>query len=318
MESVNDCPRSCYCPRLGERVQEAHTYSGIRGTRMMQTQILMSAKDLQARLDDPGWVVADCRSDLADFDAGRRAYEQGHIPGSVFLDLDRDLAGPVTPGSGRHPLPDVDKVSFRFGQLGIGNASTIVVYDGGNGALAARAWWVLRWLGHDAVFVLDGGYGHWESQGLPVESELVNRAPATFVPQPDSSKIITTGQLAADIAVIRDRNLLDARDRARYLGEEELIDSVAGHVPGAVNLPFAQFVNKDGTWRPLDERKALLEEVLGADRQMPWCVMCGSGVTACHLAISGLEAGFREPQLYVGSWSEWIRDPARPIGTGEG
>ena len=278
----------------------------------------MSAKDLQTGLANPGWVVADCRSELADLDAGRRAYERGHIPGAVFLDLDIDLASPVTSETGRHPLPDVETLGERLGKLGIGNGSTVVVYDGGNGALAARAWWVLRWLGHDAVFLLDGGYEHWQFMGFPVESEIKRRASATFVAHPDSTKIMTTSELASDIAAIRGRNLLDARASVRYRGEDEPIDPIAGHVPGAVNVPFAQFVNKDGTWRPLAERRALLEEALGADRQAPWCVMCGSGVTACHLAISGLEAGFREPQLYVGSWSEWIRDPERPIGTGEG
>jgi len=285
---------------------------------MMHTKILISAPAFQNKLGDPEWVVIDCRADLLDPDAGRMAYDQGHIPGAVFLDLDRELAGPVRPETGRHPLPDAGAMTARLGELGIRTTDKVVVYDGNHGALAARAWWTLRWLGHDAVYLLDGGLVHWARMGLPVDGEAVERTPVTYVARADSSMVVTTEELASDVPGIANRNLLDARDRARFRGEQEPIDPVAGHVPGAVNVPYTDFVNEDGTWRPVEERTGLIEGVLGSDREAPWCVMCGSGVTACHLAISGLEAGFREPRLYVGSWSEWIRDPERPIGTGEG
>ena len=285
---------------------------------MAQQRILISAADLHAAEGDPAWSIIDCRFNLADVEEGRRSFEKGHIPGAVFLDLDRDLAGPITAESGRHPLPEAEAISGRLGELGIGTTDTIVVYDGGSGAVAARAWWILRWLGHKSLFLLDGGFSHWRSLGLPVETRVRKRPAVEYVAQEDNALVVTTEELADDVPGIPARNLLDARDWLRFAGLEEPIDPVAGHVPGSINLPFADFLNPDGTWRPLSERAALLEEALGSDRDVAWCVMCGSGVTACHLAISGLEAGFREPRLYVGSWSEWIRDGDRPRGTLEG
>ena len=285
---------------------------------MSPERILIDAQTLAHRLDGGRCVAVDCRFELANVDAGRQLYDEGHIPGAVFLDLDRDLAGPVQADTGRHPLPEVDQINATLGRFGIGHSGTLVVYDGGNGSLAARAWWTLRWLGLESIRLLDGGFAQWKALGLPIEVNEPRREPAAFTGTPNDSLVLTTAELAADLSSIRDRNLVDARDRQRFLGEHEPIDPVAGHIPGSVNAPFGDFVTKNGTWRPLAERAALLEGVLGSDRETAWSVMCGSGVTACHLAISGLEAGFSEPRLYVGSWSEWIRDPERPIGTGEG
>lgn len=285
---------------------------------MTQQQVLIDAQVLRSMLDRKDWVVVDSRFDLGDVTAGRRDYERGHIPGAVFLDLDLDLAGPVQPETGRHPLPDAGQISNTLGQLGIGSANTVVVYDGGNGATAARAWWILRWLGLESVHLLNGGYAQWKDLDLPVDDQVIDREGQAFEGNPVGERVLTTAELASDLAGIESLKLLDARDQSRFRGEQEPIDPVAGHIPGALNLPFADFVNQDGTWRPLAQRSALIEAALGNDREMPWSVMCGSGVTACHLAISGLEAGFSEPRLYVGSWSEWIRDPERPIGTGEG
>ena len=284
---------------------------------MPENRILMDAQGLLERLDDPEWVVVDCRFDLGDPDAGRRAYEDAHIPGAVFLDLDRDLAGPITPETGRHPLPDPEALATTLGELGIGASHSVIVYDAGPGAIAARAWWVLRWLGHDAVYLLNGGMAHWQSLGMPAEGGNKSSSATKFNARVRDGSVLSTGELAADVAAIPTFNLLDARDAPRFRGEVEPIDPVAGHVPGAINLPFGRFVDKDGTWRPLHERAALVEEAIGADRAVDWSVMCGSGVTACHLAVSGLEAGYREPRLYVGSWSEWILDPQRPIAVGE-
>jgi len=284
---------------------------------MQENRILRTARELLACLDEPDWVAVDCRFDLGNPGAGIRAYEAAHIPGAVFLDLDKDLTGPITDGSGRHPLPDPDRLTARIGELGIDESDHVVVYDAGPGAIAARAWWILRWLGHDSVYLLDGGLGSWESLGFPLREGVERRAAANYRPRPGDQRVLETRELAADATAIARYRLLDARDAERFRGEVEPIDPVAGHIPGAINLPFADFVREDGTWLPLDERAVLLEEAIGADRAVDWSVMCGSGVTACHLAITGVEAGFRAPRLYVGSWSEWIQDPQRPISKTE-
>ncbi len=285
---------------------------------MPDKQIVIVAHQLLAWLDEPETVVVDCRFELADPSAGRRDFLASHIRGAVFLDLDEDLAGPVTPDTGRHPLPEVGVIAATLSSLGIGHASRVVVYDGGNGAIAARAWWILRWLGHDDAYLLDGGFDRWQQLGLPTSRGEARRAPARFEPNVRDACVLTTAELASDPAAIGSLNLLDARDAARFRGEREPIDPVAGHIPGTRNAPFADFVRRDGTWRPLAERRARLAHALGGAPNAPWSVMCGSGVTACHLAITGLEAGFREPRVYVGSWSEWIRDPVRPVAVGEG
>jgi len=278
---------------------------------------LISAQELQSCLDDPDVRVIDCRFDLADPSAGRRAYMDGHIPGAVFADLDEDLAAPIGPESGRHPLPDVDTLANTFCRLGIADATDVVVYDAGNGALASRAWWSLRWLGHDRVRVLDGGMDCWVSSGGQLVTGGEQAAPRLFVARPRHDRVLTTSELASDFAAIAEMRLIDARDAARFRGEIEPIDTVAGHIPGSINLPFPVSLNDDDTWKPRAELEALWLETLGEDKTAPWAVMCGSGVTACHLAISATEAGYVEPRLYVGSWSEWIRDSRRPVGVGE-
>lgn len=282
---------------------------------MSKNRILMDAREVLEHLDDAAWVVVDCRSELADPHAGRRAYEAAHIPGAIFLDLDEDLAGPIAEGTGRHPLPDPDLVAARIGSLGIDNSNRVLVYDAGPGALAARAWWILRWLGHDAVRLLDGGFGAWQSLGFPVKAGKEYRAATSFASRPRGDLVLGTKELAENATTIAEYKLLDARDAARFRGEVEPIDPVAGHIPGAINLPYTDFVREDGTWLPIRKRTILLERAIGSDKAVDWSVMCGSGVTACHLAISGLEAGYREPRLYVGSWSEWICDPQRPIAS---
>ena len=279
---------------------------------------LISVDDLGARLGQPGVVVIDARFELSDPAAGRRNYEEAHIPGAVFLDLDQDLATPPGPETGRHPLPDVATITGTLGLIGVGNDSEVVVYDDGNGAIAARGWWILRWLGHDRVRLLDGGLAAWRAAGGPLSAGTERPVPAAFCGDPRQELVVTTQQLASDIAAIANRRLVDARAAPRFRGEFEPIDPVAGHIPGALNLPFSDLVNDDGTWRSAAERRARLRETLGEDLERPWTVMCGSGVTACHIAIAGLEAGYAEPTVYVGSWSEWITDPERPVATGGG
>lgn len=283
---------------------------------MAKNSNLISARQLQSMIDDPDLRIVDCRFDLADPGAGRRAYRDGHIRGAVFADLDEDLAAPISPDSGRHPLPEVETFATTLRRLGVGNSTDVVVYDAGNGAVAARAWWMLRWLGHERVRLLDGGFDHWLAVAGPVSTGDDNVSVQAFLPRPRRETVLTTAELSSDLDRISDRRLIDARDAERFLGEHEPIDPVAGHIPGSVNLPFGESLKADGTWKSRADLLDLWQSVLGRDKNAPWAVMCGSGVTACHLALSAVEAGFIEPRLYVGSWSEWIRDPDRPVALG--
>jgi thiosulfate/3-mercaptopyruvate sulfurtransferase len=282
----------------------------------LDKRILIVAEELHESLKRPETVVIDCRFELADPDAGRRAFEQAHIPGSVFLDLDKDLAGPITEETGRHPLPDPHALAGTLGDLGVSRTHDVVVYDGSHGGIAARAWWTLRWLGHERVRLLDGGFLAWKNRGLPLEAGTTARTGASFEPRVRHELVVTTAELSALPGAPADLKLCDARDSARFRGEQEPIDPVAGHIPGSRSLPFSEFVGPDGLWKPLEQRAALINSALEGKVDGEWSVMCGSGVTACHLAISALEAGFREPRVYIGSWSEWIRDPQRPISAG--
>ena len=281
----------------------------------MDKRILIVAEELQKALQESQVVVIDCRFELGDPDAGRRAYERSHIPGAVYLDLDRDLAGPVTAATGRHPLPNPTELSRTLGRLGVSRAHDVVVYDDSHGGIAARAWWAIRWLGHERVGLLDGGFARWKTLELPLESAVVQREPVDFEPGLRDGLVVTTDELQAAGENVAAFNLLDARAAERFSGKAEPIDAVAGHIPGARCVPFSDFVREDGTWLPLEQRAARILRALDGKGDVPWCVMCGSGVTACHLAISALEAGLTEPRVYIGSWSEWIRDPARPVAT---
>lgn len=280
---------------------------------LQRQELLTSADELAARLDEPQLRVLDCRFDLMAPGAGREAWLDGHIPAAVHADLDRDLSGPITADSGRHPLPSVEGAAETFSRLGIDAHTRVVAYDDASGAIASRAWWLLRWLGHEQVTVLDGGIQAWRSRGLPLEpgGHAVERREFRAVPDPE--RILGIREIAASPRSHRNHVLVDARDAARYRGEVEPIDTRAGHIPGTVNLPYGACLADDGTWLDEGALRDRLVALLGDAPGAPWAVMCGSGVTACHLAISGLLAGFAEPRLYVGSWSEWIRDPARPV-----
>ncbi len=269
--------------------------------------------ELAAALEDPQLRIIDCRFDLMAPDAGRKAWLEAHIPGAVYADLDRDLSGPIAPDTGRHPLPSVENAEATFSRLGIDLDTRVVAYDDAGGAIASRAWWLLRWLGHGRVTVLDGGLPAWLTRDLPLEVGLRKTAPREFRATVEPGRVLTTQEIAADPDSFGVGMLIDARDAIRYRGEAEPIDSVAGHIPGAKNLPSGACLRADGTWQDATALRAKLAPLLSDDDNAQWAVMCGSGVTACHLAISGLLAGYGEPRLYVGSWSEWIRDPRRPI-----
>jgi len=280
---------------------------------MRRFQSLISASTLAENLDDPELRIVDCRFSLADPDQGRKDYASGHIPGADYANLDTDLAAPISAGSGRHPLPDVETFVGTLRRWGISNDTQVVVYDDAGGGVAARLWWMLRWLGHRDVAVLDGGIAAWTRAHHPVGQAETLRPAGSFSGSAASDSVWRTAQIESWLAAGSGFTLVDARAGARFRGEQEPIDPVAGHVPGAVNLPFTDTLNADGTWRDVDEIKACWARFGEMPGENAWGVMCGSGVTACHLALSASIAGLSEPCLYVGSWSEWVQDSARPI-----
>ena len=275
---------------------------------------LIVASELQNRLNEPNLRVIDCHFDLMNPQAGRLAWLEGHIPGAAYADLDQDLAGPVTEYTGRHPLPETTAACDTFGRLGIDNDTTVVVYDSGNGGVAAsRAWWLLRWLGHQRVALLDGGFAAWNAAGYALESGMSTVEPRTFSGVANNDLVITTAEILARGDAIDELNIIDARDAARFSGAAEPIDPVAGHIPGTRNLPFVEALRENGRWKSPQELDEMWTSRFGAHPDGGYGVMCGSGVTACQLVLSALLAGHPEPRLYVGSWSEWIRDSARPV-----
>jgi thiosulfate/3-mercaptopyruvate sulfurtransferase len=285
-------------------------------------ELLTGIDELREHLHDPHWRVVDCRFVLTEPDKGFAAYLQAHIPGAVYAHLDRDLAAPGTAETGRHPLPDASTFAGTLGKWGISRRMQVVVYDENNGAIASRLWWMLRWMGHRAVCLLDGGFDAWVRAELPLEAEPPQIKPAVFEGNPDESMVATTDELLHSLRSGLPLTLVDARDAARFSGTEEPIDPVAGHIPSAINFPFSTSIHEDGRWRSCDELKkawsGILDNAGASDGAGTWVAMCGSGVTACHLAVSAELAGLPAPRLYVGSWSEWIRDPDRPIAAGDG
>jgi len=251
-----------------------------------------------------------------DPEKGRDDYAVGHVPGASYANLDRDLSSPISAGTGRHPLPDVESFIETLRRWGISNDSQVVVYDDAGGGVAARLWWMLRWLGHEDVAVLDGGFAAWAGSGCPVNQDEPSSEAGSFDGSPATESVWTTGDIQSWHSAGKSFVLVDARDGARFRGEHEPIDAVAGHIPGAVSLPLTDNLNPDGTWRSPDEMKARWAKIFDNSPLDPWGVMCGSGVTACHLVLSATMAGLPDPCLYVGSWSEWVCDPNRPISTG--
>lgn len=278
-------------------------------TTLVETQTL--AENLYS-----GWCIFDCRFVLADPSEGERRYQVGHIPGSYYLHLDHDLAGSITPHSGRHPLPDPDVFAKKLRKMGVCNSSQVIAYDDLGGAIAARLWWLLRWLGHQQVAVLDGGITKWLKEGRPVSRELpAVAAPGDFLAHPIDKFWVATDFLARQ-AEHRAGRLLDARAASRFRGDEEPIDPVAGHVPGAVNLPYASNVLGDGCFKTPADLRGRFEAALAGVSPSETVSMCGSGVTACHNLLAMEVAGLKGARLYPGSWSEWIRDSKRPVEHG--
>ena len=282
---------------------------------MQRSDLLIDANLLDAERTDPALLVLDCRFDLADKRAGRRAYRKAHIPGARYADLERDLSAPVRPGSGRHPLPSPGRAVDAFRGLGVRNDSRVVVYDDTGGAYASRAWWMLRWLGHGQVRLLDGGFPAWTAAGLPTESGDIGGRRGDFVGEPRKERVIETRELSE--LDLNNTPLCDAREPSRFAGEAEPIDLEAGHIPGARNTPYSATLDECGCFLDAERLASFWVQALDGRPQRDWVAMCGSGVTACHLAVSALLAGANEPRLYAGSWSEWITDSTRPLATGK-
>jgi thiosulfate/3-mercaptopyruvate sulfurtransferase len=268
---------------------------------------------LYERLNDPNIVIADCRFVLGQPDTGRQGYEAGHIPGAVYADLERDLSGPIGPHGGRHPLPEPEKMAAAFGRMGIDGTKTVVAYDEQGGAMASRLWWMLRYAGHDNVHVLDGGFGAWKAAGYPTSTEPAQVRETTFELALQPDMLLTVEDVRARLGQSSTK-LVDSREPRRYLGLEEPIDPVAGHIPGAVNRFWKDALDESGRWKPAEDQR---ERFAGWDRDEEIVVYCGSGVTACPNVLALTEAGFRNVKLYGGSWSDWISYKDNPIVTGE-
>lgn len=275
---------------------------------------LVDCHTLALHLHDPDWVVVDCRFVLSSPAAGRQAYEAGHIPGARYAHLDDDLSSPKTATSGRHPLPDPATLAARLGAWGIGPGKQVVVYDDSFGAMASRLWLLLRWLGHDTAALLDGGMPRWQREGHLVTKDQPTIKPATFVPRPRNGMLVDAEAVAK--AVKDERQLvIDARAEERFNGEVEPLDPVAGHIPGAINLPYEDNLHVSGRFSSPEELRELYLGQLRDVKPDRVIHMCGSGVTACHNLLAMEHAGLTGARLYAGSWSEWIRDPSRPVAS---
>lgn len=273
---------------------------------------LVSTAQLAEHLDT--WAVVDCRFDLKDLEAGRTAYLTAHIPGAVYASLADDLSAAPSGLNGRHPLPSVDAMTETFSLLGMASGAQVVAYDESDGMYASRLWWLLHYLGHEAVAVLDGGFGKWMREGRSVRSGIESRPRTSFVPRVRTTSLVTIDEMVSGRA--QTSLLIDARAPERYEGRVEPLDSAAGHIPGAVNRFFKDNVTADGTMRQPDELRREFSAVLRGREAKDAVMYCGSGVTACQNLLALEHAGMGGMPLFVGSWSEWSADPTRPVEVG--
>jgi thiosulfate/3-mercaptopyruvate sulfurtransferase len=280
----------------------------------MAYRTLIDTATLANNIGDPEWRIFDLRHDLMNPELGREQYAEGHISGASFVPLDVDLSGEKTGANGRHPLPDANDFMATLGEWGIRPGQQIVVYDGSNGTFAGRLWWMLRWMGHYSVAVLDGGITKWEKEGRPLTAEVPHFAPTTYKGAPRTMHVdvdfVQANLGKSEVTVI------DARASGRYAGIGETIDPVGGHIPGALNRPFTENLNKDGTYKAPEVLAKEFAALLGNRSPKQIVHQCGSGVSACHNILAMEIAGLAGSRLYPGSWSEWCQDPERPVATG--
>jgi thiosulfate/3-mercaptopyruvate sulfurtransferase len=278
----------------------------------MRYTTLIETSALAEHLADPSFAIVDCRFDLKDTSAGERAYQAGHIPGAVYADVDHDLSAEKTGTNGRHPLPDIQTFTTTLDRLGIDASTQVVVYDQDSGGFASRLWWMLRWLGHDEVALLNGGFAKWAAEGRPTTPGVEARSRRVFIPHPRPEMAVT----AADVAQMigrQDWRLVDARAPERFRGEVEPVDKVAGHIPGAVNVPFLENIDANGTFKSPSQLAERFHKASGSTPTDHIVLYCGSGVTACQNLLAMEHAGLKGARLYPGSWSEWSSDPSRPM-----
>lgn len=279
----------------------------------MEYKTIISAADLSDILDLPGIAIMDCRFYIPEPDRGYQEYLEGHIPGAVYLNLDQDLSGEIIPGiTGRHPLPEGKVFAERLSGWGIDRSTQVIAYDNMGGALAARLWWMLRWLGHDRVAVMDGGWNAWVKANYSQESTVQSREPKEFIAKENPDYIVDLA-FVDGIRLEPDYLLVDARSSERFWGLNETIDFKAGHIPGAVTAPYLENMTEDEYFLPIEQLVERYQDLLGGIPAENVILYCGSGVTSIHSMIAMVMAGFDMPKLYPGSWSEWIADPDRPI-----
>jgi thiosulfate/3-mercaptopyruvate sulfurtransferase len=279
-------------------------------------ETVISCEALDTLLGNPDLAVVDCRFNLRAPEQGREDYRTLHIPGAVYVHLEEDLSGPIVAGrTGRHPLPSPEELAGTLSRLGIDHTVQVVAYDASGGAIAARFWWMLRWVGHRRVAVLDGGWQAWRAAGFPVKRDTEHRTRRSFPLALKPETVVN----ADDVLRVRDDGewrVLDARSADRFRGENETLDPVAGHIPGAVSAPYADNLDADGRFQTAEALKARYEGALGGVRPEQVVIYCGSGVTAAHNLLALEYAGLAGARLYAGSWSDWITDPSRPVARG--
>jgi thiosulfate/3-mercaptopyruvate sulfurtransferase len=279
----------------------------------MAHTVLISTTELEQNLNNPDWVVVDCRFDLTNTRWGLAAYQTDHIPNAVYAHLDHDLSGEKTGRNGRHPLPDWKDFERRVRVWGISSRSQVIVYDQDIGMYASRLWWMLKYVGHETVAVLEGGWAKWAREGRAVQTGAVERTPTDFSVRLNSSLLLTAEDVAREWLNDPTRRLIDARAPERYRGEVEPLDKVAGHLPGAANYFYKDNVNADGIFRPAEELRARFLELLGNVPPEEVAHYCGSGVSAVHNILAMQVASLPLTKLYAGSWSEWSSEAGRPV-----
>lgn len=274
---------------------------------------IVSLKWLLARIYEPDIVIVDCRFVMGDPEAGRQQYEQSHIPKAVYIDLDKDLSAPVEEHGGRHPLPDMVALTVTIGAAGISNDTRVVIYDDQGGMMASRLWWMLKYAGHEQVYVLDEGYGAWQAKNFPISDEQPVVVPVKYIATVQHSMLAEMDEVK-EVLGTGQVTIIDSREAPRYRGEVEPLDKKAGHIPGAINHFWKDGITTDGNWKETSEQATRFQNI---ELDQPIIVYCGSGVSATPNVIALDEAGYTNVKLYAGSWSDWISYDENPVATGE-